>query len=163
MVFFFEPVCQAEASFDRRKSDPLAVTDFQQTPFSQRYGDARRAKQMQMRAYVWDETLREDEDPSLGSIGHTFEMNIPEHLTNSPLCPLNEKHRSGGKALCPIHGRKKMSVNAYPMRGRGAARKDASRGGRREPTIVFESGKRGNGSVGMGGNGGESRRTSGVQ
>lgn len=138
-------------------SDPLEVTGFQQTPFSQRYGDARRAKQTQMRAYIWDETLREDDDPPFGSMGHGFELSVPEHLTNSPLCPLNEKHRSGGKAICPIHGRKKMSVNSHPLKGRAAARRDGNRSGRREPTIVFESGKPDYGSVGVGGGGDESQ------
>ena len=138
---------------DRRDSDPFAVTDFQQTPFSQRYGDALRAKQALMRAYMWDETLREDDDSNMGSVGHSFELSIPDHLTNSPLCPLNEKHKSGGKGLCPVHGRKRMSVNAYPYRGRAGGRREGSKGGRREPTIVFESGQQGNGSMGMGGNG----------
>lgn len=152
----------SHASDERRESDPLAVTDFQQTPFSQRYGDARRAKQTLMRAYIWDETLRDD-DTSFGSVEPLFELNIPDHLTSSPLCPLNEKHRSGGKAICPIHGRKKMVVNAYPPRARAASGRDGNRVGRREPTIVFESSTRGNGSVGMGGNyGDESRRTSGM-
>lgn len=148
---------------ERSEPDPLAVTDFHQTPYSQRYGDARRAEQTQMRAYVWDETLREDDDSSgFGSVGQSFDLNIPDHLTNSPLCPLNEKHKSGGKGICPIHGRRRVAVNAYPARGRGEAKREGSKVGRREPTIVFESGKRATGSVGIIGNGDESRRTSGV-
>lgn len=38
---------------------------------------------------------------------HPFELNVPEHLPNSPLCPKNPKHRSGGKGVCVYHGRNK--------------------------------------------------------
>ncbi|MCJ1264287.1 accessory factor associated with RNA polymerase II [Lobaria immixta] len=37
-----------------------------------------------------------------------FELNVPEHLPNSPLCPRNPKHRSGGKGVCVYHGRNKI-------------------------------------------------------
>lgn len=37
----------------------------------------------------------------------SFELNVPEHLPNSPLCPKNPKHRSGGKGVCVYHGRNK--------------------------------------------------------
>lgn len=30
---------------------------------------------------------------------------VPEHLPNSPLCPRNPKHKSGGVGECPYHGR----------------------------------------------------------
>lgn len=30
---------------------------------------------------------------------------VPEHLPNSPLCPRHPKHRSGGKGVCPYHGK----------------------------------------------------------
>ncbi|KAL6717236.1 hypothetical protein ACLMJK_005151 [Lecanora helva] len=33
--------------------------------------------------------------------------NLPEHLPSSPLCPKNPKHKSGGKGICPFHGRNK--------------------------------------------------------
>ncbi|OCK81894.1 hypothetical protein K432DRAFT_3948 [Lepidopterella palustris CBS 459.81] len=36
-----------------------------------------------------------------------FEWDLPEHLPGSPLCPLNPKHKSGGKGICVYHGRKK--------------------------------------------------------
>jgi hypothetical protein len=36
-----------------------------------------------------------------------FEMEIPEHLPNSPLCPMHPKHKSGGMGLCMYHGRKR--------------------------------------------------------
>ncbi|PVH85981.1 hypothetical protein DL98DRAFT_511063 [Cadophora sp. DSE1049] len=44
-----------------------------------------------------------------------FELNLPEHLPNSPLCPKNHMHESGGTGICPYHGRKRsnhlMNVN----------------------------------------------------
>lgn len=36
-----------------------------------------------------------------------FDLNVPDHLPNSPLCPRNPKHRSGGNGICVYHGRKK--------------------------------------------------------
>lgn len=33
------------------------------------------------------------------------DMNVPEHLPSSPLCPRHEKHKSGGKGVCWMHGR----------------------------------------------------------
>ncbi|KAK4986107.1 hypothetical protein LTR66_007962 [Elasticomyces elasticus] len=42
-----------------------------------------------------------------------FELDVPEHLPNSPLCPLNPKHKSGGKAICPLHGRKKTVLRQF--------------------------------------------------
>lgn len=38
---------------------------------------------------------------------NSFELDVPEHLPNSPLCPRNLKHRSGGKGICVYHGRNK--------------------------------------------------------
>ncbi|KAL8727182.1 MAG: hypothetical protein Q9166_006219 [cf. Caloplaca sp. 2 TL-2023] len=37
----------------------------------------------------------------------TFDLNVPEHLPSSPLCPRHPKHRSGGKGVCVYHGRNK--------------------------------------------------------
>ena len=34
-----------------------------------------------------------------------FELNVPEHLPSSPLCPKHPKHKSGGKGICVYHGR----------------------------------------------------------
>ncbi|MCJ1437830.1 accessory factor associated with RNA polymerase II [Xylographa pallens] len=39
----------------------------------------------------------------------TFELNVPDHLPNSPLCARNPKHASGGKGICPYHGRARTS------------------------------------------------------
>ncbi|MCJ1341348.1 hypothetical protein MMC09_006644 [Bachmanniomyces sp. S44760] len=35
----------------------------------------------------------------------TEEIEAPEHLPSSPLCPKNRRHPSGGKGICPSHGR----------------------------------------------------------
>lgn len=40
-----------------------------------------------------------------------FELNVPEHLPNSPLCPRNPKHRSGGEGVCVYHGRNKAKLS----------------------------------------------------
>ncbi|KAJ3491875.1 hypothetical protein NLG97_g5512 [Lecanicillium saksenae] len=34
-----------------------------------------------------------------------FEFDVPEHLPNSPMCPANVRHKSGGRGLCVYHGR----------------------------------------------------------
>ena len=34
-----------------------------------------------------------------------FEINVPEHLPSSPLCPKHPKHKSEGKGICIYHGR----------------------------------------------------------
>lgn len=36
-----------------------------------------------------------------------FVLDVPEHLSNSPLCPRHPKHPSGGKGVCVYHGRNK--------------------------------------------------------
>lgn len=36
-----------------------------------------------------------------------FEWDLPEHLPNSPLCPLNPKHPGKGTGVCVYHGKKK--------------------------------------------------------
>lgn len=36
-----------------------------------------------------------------------FAFDIPDHLPNSPLCPLHPKHHGGPKHICPMHGRGK--------------------------------------------------------
>ncbi|KAI9720174.1 MAG: hypothetical protein M1812_002992 [Candelaria pacifica] len=49
---------------------------------------------------VWFRVKQEPEDSD-----QTFELNVPEHLPNSPLCPKNPSHKSGGKGVCVYHGR----------------------------------------------------------
>ena len=34
-----------------------------------------------------------------------FELNVPDHLPSSPLCPKHPKHKSGGRGICVYHGR----------------------------------------------------------
>lgn len=92
----------------------LEVTEFEQTPFSQRYNDSKRALQQQIRSLVqegMDEDDEADEEIVLG-----FEQDVPDHFPNSPLCPLHPKHKSGGKAICPLHGRYKKSTNKAIIR-----------------------------------------------
>lgn len=86
----------------------LEVTNFYQTPFRQRYYDSERAYQQQIQAFLdedMDEDNEEDDEIVLG-----FERNVPDHFPNSPLCPLNPKHKSGGKAICPMHRRYRKSI-----------------------------------------------------
>lgn len=40
----------------------------------------------------------------------SFELNVPEHLPSSPLCPRHPKHKSGGKGICVYHGRNKTGM-----------------------------------------------------
>ena len=54
-----------------------------------------------------------------------FELNIPEHLPNSPLCPRNPKHPSRGKGICVYHGRNRM----MPIEEKG----DTSEGAEENP------------------------------
>ncbi|TAQ84088.1 hypothetical protein B7494_g7589 [Chlorociboria aeruginascens] len=47
--------------------------------------------------------------PSLkaAQIQHSrFEINIPEHFPDSPMCPVNPRYRGKGTGICPFHGRK---------------------------------------------------------
>lgn len=121
---------------DTQTPDPLKVTDFHQTPFSQRYGDARRAKMALVRSYV-EEMLGDNDDSGASQL--QFEFNVPDHLPNSPLCPLNDKQGTRGQHLCPMHGRKGSAMRHPPTRGRPARRAEDMGGTRHQPTIVFES------------------------
>lgn len=42
-----------------------------------------------------------------GEAEEHFELNVPEHLIGSPLCPRSPMHKSGGKGVCVYHGRNK--------------------------------------------------------
>lgn len=39
----------------------------------------------------------------------SFEFDMPEHLSNSPMCPANTRHKSGGTGVCVYHGRRKRT------------------------------------------------------
>jgi hypothetical protein len=54
---------------------------------------------VRMDAIMDDEVLPYELD------NQAFDWDIPEHLPSSPLCPLNPKHRDGGKGICVYHGR----------------------------------------------------------
>ncbi|OWP04612.1 hypothetical protein B2J93_4891 [Marssonina coronariae] len=45
--------------------------------------------------------------PKAHSPPAAFELTLPEHFPNSPLCPKNPKHKTGGTGICPYHGRKR--------------------------------------------------------
>ena len=83
-----------------------------------------------------EEALKEENDDDEGS-AFPFVLNVPDHLPNSPLCPLSPKHKSGGKAICPIHGRKEATF--------GQSQNKPVKVQRQAPTIVFESGQHGDG------------------
>ncbi|KAI7527377.1 hypothetical protein KC331_g16388 [Hortaea werneckii] len=96
---------------DQLSSKPsfdLTVTDFEQTPFVQRYGNTLRSEHLRIRNLV-DATLDDDRD-ELTQLG--FEQDVPDHLPTSPLCPLSARHRSGGKGICPLHGRRKLAPSS---------------------------------------------------
>jgi len=38
-------------------------------------------------------------------VATNFELNVPDHLPSSPLCPKHPRHKSGGKGVCVYHGR----------------------------------------------------------
>lgn len=46
-----------------------------------------------------------------------FELNLPEHLPSSPLCPKHPKYIGKGNRVCVYHGRKK-SVTCKKKKGR---------------------------------------------
>ncbi len=115
---------QQECIDDSQSDDRLKVTNFEQTPYSQRCGDTKRNEMSRIRAYL-DNVLQESDDEE--AILH-FYLDVPDHLPNSPLCPLSPKHKSGGKAMCPLHGRKK-----------GVPAKEVLQRVRHGPTIVFDS------------------------
>ncbi|KAL8758092.1 MAG: hypothetical protein Q9184_004036 [Pyrenodesmia sp. 2 TL-2023] len=48
-----------------------------------------------------------------------FELNVPDHLPSSPLCPKHPKHKSGGKGVCVYHGRNKTGTDDVGDEGMG--------------------------------------------
>jgi parafibromin len=45
--------------------------------------------------------------PRLFAGPSAFDLNLPEHLPSSPLCPKNPLHKGGGKGICAYHGRRR--------------------------------------------------------
>ncbi|KAK5129415.1 hypothetical protein LTR08_003271 [Meristemomyces frigidus] len=110
-----------------RSKMSLEVTDFYQTPYGQRYGNTKRADANHIRTLVEDALDDDgDEDVQVG-----FELGVPDHLPSSPLCPLSPMHKSGGKAICPMHGRKTPSSATAMAINRSATAKVG-------PRIVYE-------------------------
>lgn len=50
-----------------------------------------------------------------------FEWLIPEHLPNSPLCPLHEKYHGPSEGICVYHGRRKSD---WSGKGRGEGNRE---------------------------------------
>jgi hypothetical protein len=51
--------------------------------------------------------MEEDEATSAAILGlqrPVFDIETPDHLPSSPLCPMNPKHKSGGIGICAHHG-----------------------------------------------------------
>ena len=113
-----------------KPSFDMTVTNFEQTPFSQRYNNTQRAEKNQLRHWI-DETVDDeiDDETQLG-----FEIDVPDHYPNSPLCPLHPKHKSGGNAICPLHRRKRQMPSPRAQRSPTVERTPT----KLEPRIVFE-------------------------
>ncbi|KAF2455077.1 hypothetical protein BDY21DRAFT_351104 [Lineolata rhizophorae] len=62
--------------------------------------------------------LAEPDDDYRTDVAKYVEVNVPEHLENSPLCPLHPVNKPG-RGLCPYHGRGRDD----PPERRGRARK----------------------------------------
>lgn len=56
---------------------------------------------------IWFKWKARSESGAEGS--PAVEQDIPEHLPNSPLCPMHPKHSQKGKGFCPVHGRRTPS------------------------------------------------------
>lgn len=103
--------------------------------------DAKRHNEALVRAHI-DRALEnpnsDDDDPDA-----VFEVDVPDHLPNSPLCPKDLRHKHHGKGICPMHGRRKKGDPAIAKSP--TAKLDTPRSGsvtvslRREPQIVYES------------------------
>lgn len=118
------------------------MTDFWQTSYVQRYMDNKRHDEALVRAHInaaLENHNSEDDDPEA-----VFEIDVPDHLPNSPLCPKDLRHKHHGKGICPMHGRRKKGDPAIAKLHN--ARLEGPRSGsiasappRREPEIVYES------------------------
>ncbi|KAH6610559.1 hypothetical protein Trco_000579 [Trichoderma cornu-damae] len=49
---------------------------------------------------------RRDTLGTAGSSVNKFDLDIPEHLPGSPMCPADKRHKSGGTGVCAYHGRR---------------------------------------------------------
>lgn len=74
------------------------------TPGSTPGGTSRKRRGSDFDWYKVKEAADEAKDEKV-----EFELNLPEHLPNSPMCPRNPKHKSGGRGVCVYHGRSRIS------------------------------------------------------
>ncbi|KAI9839317.1 MAG: hypothetical protein M1819_003312 [Sarea resinae] len=54
-------------------------------------------------------SVRMDAEEAMHETNLDFDLNVPEHLPGSPLCPQSLMHSSGGKGICVYHGRRRDS------------------------------------------------------
>lgn len=96
--FFFNTSKPTEEGYSSPESGGVS------TPMSTSRGTSRKRKSSDFDWYKMKEAADEAKDKKV-----EFELNIPEHLPNSPMCPRNPKHKSGGRGLCVYHGKRKTS------------------------------------------------------
>lgn len=65
---------------------------------------ARRPRQKRNHGADWYKIKMEALD-ALDAQSQDFILDVPDHLSNSPLCPRHPQHPSGGKGVCVYHGR----------------------------------------------------------
>lgn len=94
----------------------------------------------------------EDEDEKLlPPLRRCVDVDVPDHLAGSPLCPLEGGRGGGGgvgggRGICPLHGGRKGTGMGMGRKGRarlGGGQRGSLTGGttgKREPEIVFDSG-----------------------
>ena len=87
-----------------------------------------------------------DEDSDIDEAEAWANADVPDHLPGSPLCPLDAKHKSGGRGICPLHGTRKAMVLASAQKRKSrvggvvGGQRGSLTGAKREPAIVFDSG-----------------------
>jgi hypothetical protein len=54
---------------------------------------------------------RSEKDNEKGKEKKVVDLNVPEHLPSSPLCPRHAKHEGRGTGVCWMHGRNKIANN----------------------------------------------------
>lgn len=86
--------------------DYNAPDDEGSTPNSEKQGDCSpRSPMKRKEASDVDWYMAKMEADEARDVATTFELNVPDHLPGSPLCPKHPKHKSGGKGICVYHGR----------------------------------------------------------
>ena len=93
---------------EEKKASPGSGTG--STPGVTPGGTIRKRKNSSIDWYKLKEAADEARDAQV-----EFDFSLPEHLPNSPLCPRNPKHKSGGRGLCAYHGRNKTSTSSIEI------------------------------------------------